>query len=411
MPLPATSPTSMAGSWSSPLSRTASGPAPGPPSTRWPPAFVDVAAPDPCSTVAKVGADSSTAPIDWAAAIRAGQKLAPTGPAVTAGEAAQVVSDLRAFSARAELAVRDTTGLGHGLPVDDADVVDRPGWVRATAQGMELLAAPLVEKLAKSTSKSTGTFGRNVAGSQVGFILGFLSGKVLGQFDPLGGDPDRPGRLLLVAPNIVKVERELDADPTDFRLWVCLHESTHRLQFTAVPWLRDYFRQLVGEFADKADTDPSEMLKRAVAAISSKPGGRGAKGSGSKEKLSWIEGIQSPEQRLVFDRLMALMTLLEGHADHVMDAVGPTVVPSVASIRSSFTDRRRKTRGPIDRLLRALLGMDMKMAQYVKGGAFVGAVVDEVGMDSFNAVWTSPETLPTRAEIADPAGWVRRVHG
>src|ERR1700712_742164 len=306
--LPATSPTSMAGSWSSPLSRTASGPAPGLPSTRWPPAFVDAAAPDPCSTVAKVGADLSTAPIDWAAAIRAGQVLAPTGPAAQAGEAAQVVSDLRAFSARAELAVRDTTGLGHGLPVDDADVVDRPGWVRATAQGMELLAAPLVDKLARSTAKKPGTFGRNVAGSQVGFILGFLSGKVLGQFDPLGGDPDRPGRLLLVAPNIVKVERELDADPTDFRLWVCLHESTHRLQFTAVPWLRDYFRELVGEFADKADTDPSELLKRAVAAISGKQAGRevATKGSGTKDKMSWIEGIQSPEQRLVFDRLMAL---------------------------------------------------------------------------------------------------------
>jgi len=354
----------------------------------------------------------STAPIDWAAAIRAGQKLAPTGPSVTAAEATRVVSDLREFSARAELAVRETTGLGHGLPVDDADVVDRPGWVEATALGMELLAAPLVDKLAKSTSKGPGTFGRNVAGSQIGFILGFLSGKVLGQFDPLGGDPDRPGRLLLVAPNIVKVERELGADPTDFRLWVCLHESTHRLQFTAVPWLRDYFRDLVGEFADKADTDPSEMLKRAVSAISS-PGRRRDKvnGSDGKEKLSWIEGIQSPEQRLVFDRLMALMTLLEGHADHVMDAVGPTVVPSVASIRASFTDRRRKTKGPIDRLLRALLGMDMKMAQYVKGGAFVGAVVDEVGMDSFNAVWTSPESLPTRAEIADPSAWVRRVHG
>ena len=103
---------------------------------------------------------------------------------------------------------------------------------------------------------------------------------------------------------------------------------------------------------------------------------------------------------------MALMTLLEGHADHVMDAVGPTVVPSVAAIRASFTERRKRTKGPIDRLLRALLGMDMKLAQYVKGGAFVGAVVDQVGMAAFNAVWTSPDTLPTRAEIADPAAWV-----
>lgn len=363
--------------------------------------------------MAVVGADLGTAPIDWAAAVRAGQRLAPTGPTVSTADAADVVADLRAFSARAELVVRDTTGLGHGLPVDDADVVDRPGWVKATAEGMELLAAPLVAKLGKAAGRKPGAWTRGVAGSQVGVILGFLSGKVLGQFDPLGGDPARPGRLLLVAPNILKVERELGADPTDFRLWVCLHESTHRLQFTAVPWLRDYFRSLVGEFAEKADTDPSEMLRRAVDSIRGRQPGKAAGKAKESDKspISWIEGMQSPEQRVVFDQLMAMMTLLEGHADHVMDAVGPTVVPTVTAIRASFTERRRRTKGPIDRLLRALLGMDMKLAQYVKGGAFVGTVVDQIGMESFNAVWTSPQTLPTRQEIADPSAWVRRVHG
>ena len=375
-----------------------------------------------CSTVAVVGAEKSTAPIDWAAAIKAGQRLAPRGPDVTPAQAAAVVADLREFSARAELAVRDTTRLGHGLPVQDADVVDRRGWVKATAEGMELLAEPLTAKLAAAAGgRGANVLTRGVAGSQVGFVLGFLSGKVLGQFDPVGGDPASPGRLLLVAPNIVKVERELAADPADFRLWVCLHESTHRLQFTAVPWLRDYFRSLVADFADKADTDPTAMLRRMVDAVKGESGKSLAVGPGHDEpaadsvgsggRTSWIEGIQSPEQRVVFDKLMAMMTLLEGHADHVMDAVGPTVVPSVSMIRAAFTERRRRNRGPIDRLLRALLGMDMKLAQYVKGGAFVGAVVDQVGMDSFNAVWTSPETLPTRQEIADPPAWVRRVHG
>jgi coenzyme F420 biosynthesis associated uncharacterized protein len=351
-----------------------------------------------------VETDAGAAPIDWAAAVRAGQRLAPMGPTVTAAEAADVVADLRAFSARAELVVRDTTGLGHGLPVDDADVVDRPGWVKATAEGMELLSAPLTAKLSDASGRKASAWTRGVAGSQVGFILGFLSGKVLGQFDPLGGDPARPGRLLLVAPNIVKVERELAANPTDFRLWVCLHESTHRLQFTAVPWLRDYFSSLVGDFADKADTDPSDILRRAVDAIKGRDPKQGS-------PATWIESIQSPEQRLVFDQLMALMTLLEGHATHVMDAVGPTVVPSVSAISASFSERRRRSKGPIDRLLRALLGMDMKLSQYVKGAAFVDAVVDQVGMESFNAIWTSPDTLPTRAEVADPAAWVRRVHG
>ena len=351
------------------------------------------------------GAPDPAGPIDWAAAVRSGRRMAPTGPPISPTEAARAVADLREFSGRAELIVRDTTQLGHGLPVDDAEVLDRPGWIAATAVGMERLAAPAVAKLAAATGgRLAGSMTRGVAGQQVGFILGFLSGKVLGQFDPLGGDPARPGRLLLVAPNIVKVERELKADPTDFRLWVCLHESTHRLQFTTVPWLRDYFTSLVAEFADKADTDPTELVRRAVAALKGDT-------TGERARVSWLEGIQSPEQRAVFDRVMALMSLLEGHADYVMDAVGPTVVPSVTAIRASFTERRRKGAGPVDRLIRALLGMEMKLAQYVNGGAFVREAVSSVGMTRFNAVWQSPETLPTRAEIAEPAAWVRRVHG
>lgn len=348
-----------------------------------------------------VSADPVTSPIDWSVAVRTGRRLAPIGPPVTPQDAARLVADLRTFSARAELAVRDTTDLGHGLPVEDAEVVDRGGWIEATAQGMAVLAAPLTDKLGAAIDGPARGFARGVTGSQVGVLLGFLSGRVLGQYDPVG-DPGGAGRLLLVAPNIAKVEREIGADPTDFRLWVCLHESTHRLQFTAVPWLRDYFRSLVTRFAEHSDADPAAVIGRAVTALRS-----GALRGGQ----SWIEGIQSPEQRAVFDQLMAFMTLLEGHADYVMDAVGPAVVASVASIRASVTVRRKRVRGPIDRLLRALLGMDMKLAQYIKGGAFVGSVVKRVGMHGFNQVWTSPETLPTRQEISEPIAWVARVLG
>jgi len=339
-------------------------------------------------------------PVDWSAAIRSGQRLAPTGPSLTPDEAAAVVGDLREFSGRAELAVRHTTGLGAGLPLVEPTVVDRPRWIAATAAGMAELTGPLTERFA---AKLPTNRGRALAGSQLGVVLGFLSGKVLGQYDPVapGAEGAGPGALLLVAPNIVKVERELQAEPADFRMWVCLHEGTHRLQFTAVPWLRDYFRGLVADFGGAADLDPSEMLGRMVEAI------RGGRQRGD----SWIEAIQTPEQRTVFDRMMALMTLLEGHADHVMDAVGPEVVPSVSVIRGRFSERRRKGAGPIDRLLRALLGMDVKLAQYVRGAAFVEGVVERVGMQGFNAVWTSPDTLPNREEIGDPGAWVDRVHG
>ena len=361
--------------------------------------------------------------VDWAAAVRSGQRLAPTGPRLSAGQARAAVADLREFSARAELIVRDTTGLGAGLPVAQARVVDRPGWVAATAAGMELLTQPLTDKMAALVAaKASGRAGprhcagpvtsggsptteekalgraSKVAGTQLGSVLAFLSGRVLGQYDPIIGEgtPAGPGLLLLVAPNVVKVERELDADPRDFRMWVCLHESTHRLQFTAVPWLREYFRSLVAELAEHADVQVGELLRRAVAAIGGRHG-------------SFVEAIQSPGQRAVFDKMMALMTLLEGHADHVMDAVGPSVIPSVGSIRTGFTRRRQLTRGPIDRLIRALLGLDMKMAQYATGAAFVSAVVKQVGMERFNTIWTSPETLPSRAETKDPDAWITRV--
>ena len=341
-----------------------------------------------------------TAAIDWEAAIRSGQRLAPRGPDVSLAQAKAAVADLREFSAEAELAVRETTNLGRGLPVAEAVVVDRAGWIAATAEGMEILTQPLVAKMSEKLGDrlESAPKAKRMAGSQLGVILAFLSGRVLGQYDPVVSDEQSsagPGRLLLVAPNIVKVEHEINADPKDFRMWVCLHESTHRLQFTAVPWLREYFMSMVENFAAVADFDAGDTLRRAARALSS-PG-------------HWIERLQTPEQRVIFDQLMALMTLLEGHADHVMDAVGPTVVPSVASIRAGFSERRRKGRGPIDRLIRALLGMDMKLSQYEKGAKFVSAIVDKVGMDTFNTIWTSPETLPTRAETTDPQAWMARV--
>ena len=363
-------------------------------------------------------ADSGTnwSPIDWSAAVKVGIAAAPAGPVISPLDAATAVADLRHYSRSAELTVREVTGLGSGLPVLDGVVVDRPGWIRATAEGMAILAQPMTNRLAdqmqaKRTPGKKHRAGHRPAGgpsavaaAPIGTVLGYLSGKVLGQFDPFVADPaqpDHPGRLLLVAPNIVTVERALHLPPKEFRLWVCLHESTHRLQFNAVPWLEGHFTSLVARFAEEADLDASELVSRIVAAF------RGRREPGT----SWIEASQTPGQRAVFDQLLAMMTLLEGHADHVMDAVGPQVVPSVAKIRAAFSARRKRGGGPVDRLVRSLLGMDLKMQQYVKGGSFVRAVVDRIGMNGFNAVWQSPATLPTRAEIADPATWVARIHG
>lgn len=351
--------------------------------------------------------------IDWGAAVRSGQRLAPRGPKTTASEARAVVADLHAFAVVAERRVRETTGLGLDLPIADADVVDRRGWIAASAEGMAVLTKPLTDRLGAAGLGGT-DIGGAVAGSQIGILLGYLSGRVLGQYDPVGGAPgDRGGgRLLLVAPNVLKVEREIGAAAADFRLWVCLHESTHRLQFTAVPWMVDYFRSLVDAYAALAPTDAPEMLRRFVSAVTRRDAsGDVPDAAPATVGDSWLRRIQTPAQQAVFDRVMALMTLLEGHADFVMDAVGPAVVPSVGAIRAAFTERRRKGRGPLDRVVRSLLGLDAKLAQYARGAAFVRAVVDRVGMARFNEVFASPETLPTVAEIDDAAGWIRRVLG
>jgi coenzyme F420 biosynthesis associated uncharacterized protein len=330
--------------------------------------------------------------VDWELAVTVGARLAGPGPMVPAA----VVAELRAGADRSTGLVRDFTGLAAAERTAPVLVVDRPGWVRANAEAFSVMLEPVIAKLQEKKGAPTGltqVVGSRVTGGEVGLLLGFLAGKVLGQFDPFH---EPSGRLLLVAPNIVHVERELGVDPTDFRLWVCLHEETHRVQFTAVPWMRDHLKSEIDALAETVD--PGAALEggfdRLVEAV---------RGSGSI-----LDVVSSPAQREVLDRVTGVMSLLEGHADVVMDGVGPTVIPSVDRIRGKF-DERRKGVGLLDRLLRKALGLDVKMAQYRDGAAFVRGVVDKVGMADFNAVWERPDNLPSKAEIADPSAWVSRV--
>lgn len=345
-------------------------------------------------------------PVDWGVAVATAQRLMKPGPSVPIEEAELAVAQLRGATDLAETHVRELTGLGAGLPLHPGDVVDRRRWVAAAAEG---LAALTDGALPVGPSRAMGGVLAGSAGVQAGMVLAFLGGRVLGQYDPFGGDGGS-GRLLLVAPNIMAAQRALDVPAEDFQMWVCLHECTHRLQFTAVPWLRDYFAGEVAAFLNGLDETATSALTRLPEVMKQIRRRTDENDPGSSGPIGLVEVLQSPKQREVFDRLIALSTLLEGHADHVMDAVGPTVVPSVATIRARFTARRRGG-GMLDRILRTLLGVDAKVKQYAAGAAFTRYVVDEVGMTGFNRVWESPETVPLRAEIADPAAWVRRVHG
>jgi coenzyme F420 biosynthesis associated uncharacterized protein len=331
--------------------------------------------------------------------------------------ALSAVAELRDAAQRAEVYVQDVTGLTVPRATAPVLVVDRPGWIQANASGFRTVLEPLVEKIQErrphTASPMSDAVGSKVTGVQTGSLLAFLATKVLGQYElfpPYGVDPgDKPGRLLLVAPNIVSAEREMGVDPRDFRLWVCLHEETHRVQFGAVPWLRAHMMDEIRAFVGATDVDPAAVAARLKAAAAAAYGAiKDGFDPDNAEGGSLVEAVQTPEQREILDRITALMSLLEGHADYVMDGVGPSVVPSVAKIRSKFQSRRRDA-GRVEHVVRRLLGIDAKLRQYRDGERFVRGAVDRVGMDGFNQVWARAENLPTKDEIADPAAWVARV--
>jgi coenzyme F420 biosynthesis associated uncharacterized protein len=337
--------------------------------------------------------------VDWDLAVATAVRVAPTGPVLARHETDEAVADLRACAAAAVEPVRTTSRLAAPDGSATTVVVDRPEWIRSNVAGFAVVLAPMLDKMRARTGGLDGVVsavGSRATAVQMGLLLGWLSGKVLGQFEAFTAPGAQP-RLLLVAPSIVSAERELGVPGHDFRQWVALHEETHRVQFGAVPWLADHVLAEVHDLVRAADADGLELLARvrdAAAAV--------ARGG------SLLDAVQSPEQKAVLDRITAVMSLLEGHADVVMDDVGPAVVPSVRLIRERF-DKRRHEPGAVDGLLRRLLGLDAKMRQYADGAAFVRAVVGVVGIDGFNAVWSSPETLPTIEEIADPSRWVGRV--
>jgi coenzyme F420 biosynthesis associated uncharacterized protein len=345
--------------------------------------------------------------VDWDLAVSTATRLISPGPEVSRSEADAAVRSLREQVEIAAEHVERITGLHAEGPVPVTRVVDRPGWVRVNADGMARLLTPLVRTLEERRPRPAGRFeqtvGPKATGLQAGGVLAFLSSKVLGQFE-FFSEPG--GQLLLVAPNVVEAERSLGVSPADFRLWVALHEVTHRLQFTAVPWLRGHLTDEIDALVDATDLDPDAMRERLSAFV----GQLGSALRGAEDSQGILGLIQSPAQREIIDRLTAFMSLVEGHAEYVMNAVGPDVVPSIGQIRERFSQRRKGT-GPMDRLLRRLLGLDVKIRQYADGSKFVGAVVEAVGIDGFNQVWTSPETLPRKPELADPHAWVERVHG
>lgn len=364
--------------------------------------------------------------VDWEHAARRAAGVVKAGPPIDRPGLEALVGSLRSSAVDAPAYVADVTGLTEAAE-RAADgrvlVVDRARWSAAAADTFRAMAGE-----ALPTPRVPGA--ARVAGEQLGWALGLLSTRILGQYDPYVGD----GRLLLVAPNVLAVQRQLDADAADFHLWVCLHEQTHAVQFAAAPWLGDHLvgvlqdvlrsqlggdddgehdgeHGLVPNGADSAephDDDQADAAGGGLAGLLSRL--TGATRSGTPEVPGLLAAILPREQQEQLTAAIAVMSLLEGHADVVMDEVGPRAIPTVRSIREAF-ERRRDERTLSTLVMRRLLGMDAKLLQYRNGAAFVRGVREQVGHAGLNAVWSGPEALPTPAEIADPAAWVTRVHG
>lgn len=328
-------------------------------------------------------------------AISTGQNLVPPGPRVPATDAIVEAEGLRAAAYAAAENVAslskfpaiqhwDSTTVANDV---DILVVDRPGWITANAGSLQVMLEPAFNQLGEVNPDLIKSIGSGAtaafSGAQVGSVLAFLSTKVLGQFEPYaakahGGNP----RLMLVAPNAMMIREQLHLDADDFHLWVSLHELTHVAQFAQAPWLADHILSIATEY----------LITNLLPEHES--------GLDADEKAAHTKHLEA--------QITGVMSLLEGHANVIMDAVDPVLVPSVKTIRERFDSRTPKFKW-LSQILRKLFGLDAKAAQYKKGQSFVSAVVNEVGMDQFNVVWQNPEYLPTPDELQDADAWITRV--
>ncbi|MFB9163950.1 MULTISPECIES: zinc-dependent metalloprotease [Arthrobacter] len=374
--------------------------------------------------------DAATPPptmVNWGLAARTAANLAPAGPALSGSEISAAVENMRLMAERSVPYVHEISQLEAARDLRDSEVliVDRASWAKANTQSFEVMMDPVLRALAAKAAESSkagntggSALSATVTGAQLGGALAFLSSKVLGQYDPFAAlapsaSPKQQasgGRLLLVAPNIITVEREMKVDPADFRLWVCLHEQTHRVQFAAAPWLRHHMLgeiEKLGALLVGDSENFGERLLESAKSLGSKKE-KAAAPAGEAHRGSVLDLIQNPDQKAALSHLTAVMSLLEGHANVVMDGVDQSIVPTVRTIRQRFNSRS-KDRGVIEKFIRNLMGLDAKMRQYSDGAKFVRDAVGVVGMEGFNNVWTQVENLPTEEEIHNARLWVERM--
>lgn len=343
-------------------------------------------------------------PVDWRLAERLARRVAGRDPLERSYFAASLQDDFAEATTRAEALVGGFTGLAAPDDPARALVLDRQGWVEANVGSFRRTLEPFTRRVGERMAQSKlAPMGRSVAGAEMGVLLGFLAQRVLGQYDLLVPEEgENSDAVYYVGPNILALEKRFGFRPGDFRLWIALHEVTHRAQFRAVPWMKGYFLSLVEGSLSMIEPDPKRLVRALERAAESARRGRNPLDDGGLVGL-----FATDEQRIVIDQVQALMSLLEGHGNVVMDRLGQAHVRGVE--RMSAVLRARRESGGMARQLRKLFGIEMKMRQYEIGERFILAVEERAGLSALDAAWRSAEQLPTISELEQPHRWLDRV--
>ena len=345
--------------------------------------------------------------VDWSVAERIAVRTSRTEPFARSYHYDSLEPDFTRLTALAESLVEQETGLRSLAGPARARVTDRAGWIHANISAFRRLLDPLIEKFdTRSGSGLAAPVMAKIAGAELGMVLGWMSGRVLGQYDLLVVEEEDPldqDIVYYVGPNVLAIEKKFAFPPEQFRLWLALHEVTHRAQFTGVPWLREHFISLVHETVGAVDPDPGRLFE-----------------SFSKAAIAWRSGtnpladggiaalVAGPEQRVIIDQVTGMMSLLEGHGDVTMDRAGQGLVPSAARFGEVLRERRESAKG-LAKLIQQLIGLEAKLNQYGQGEAFIAAVERAGGPGLLSRAWESATNLPSLLEIREPHRWIERM--
>jgi coenzyme F420 biosynthesis associated uncharacterized protein len=347
------------------------------------------------------------AAVDWDLAQRVAARSAPKDPFADSYHYDSLAPDFEELTAIAEAQVAETTGLHSLAGPARARVTDRPGWVSANIASFQRLLRPLTERLDERVSSTPfAPVARRIAGAEVGVLLGWMSGRVLGQYDLLiieDEAPDEQDIVYYVGPNVLALEKRFAFPPREFRLWLALHEVTHRAQFTGIPWMREHFLGLVESTVNAVDTDPKQLIDSIGHVAASIRKGENPLDDGGLAVL-----FSSPEQREVLEKVSGLMSLLEGHGDVTMDRAGADQIPSATRFGQVLRQRRQQGNAAA-KLIQKLIGLEAKLKQYEQGERFIEKVEGAGGPELLERAWDKPENLPTIGEIRDPDAWIARV--